>query len=62
MVGFISLDMLGNDVKKSVLSACTILVLLLSLTLISKFFTYVMMLVFGGLAAFMAFRLFILKK
>jgi hypothetical protein len=61
MAGFISLDMLGADVKRAVFSACSILFLLLALTLISKWITFLMMVVFGGMAGFMAYHLFIKK-
>jgi hypothetical protein len=61
MVGFISLNDLGSDVKRAVFSACTILTLLLSLTLISKWITIMMMVIFGGMASFMAYHLFLKK-
>jgi len=61
MAGFISLDMLGADVKRAVFSACSILFLLLALTLISKWITFLMMAVFGAMAGFMAYHLFLKK-
>jgi hypothetical protein len=61
MAGFIDLDMLAPDVKRAVFSACLIMVLVLSLTLLSKFITILMMIIFGFTAGVMAYHLFIKK-
>lgn len=62
MMGFISLDMFDEGVHRSIFSACVIMVLLLGITLISKWFAIALMIPFGILALIMAFKLFIKKK
>jgi hypothetical protein len=61
-MALISLDLFDEGVHRSIFSACVIMVLLLGLTLISKFFAIALMIPFGLLAGVMAFKLFIKKK
>ena len=56
------IDLLDVDVKRSVLSASLIMVILFGLTLLSKVVTIILLIAFAGLSVYMLFELYVKER